>query len=74
MVITVPANDGISGEVKFSIKYIRRKPGFCDSYEVIAAADADSPKVVHFWEQTLCIEGRLWTALCMQTKFMCMLQ
>ena len=54
--ITVPANDIILGEVKFSIKDISREPGFCDSYEIIAAAGANTLKVVHFWEQTLCIE------------------
>ena len=48
MVITVPANDGISGEVKFLIKYIGREPGFCDSYEVIAAAGADSLRLSIF--------------------------
>ena len=54
----VPANDGIPEEVKFSIKDISREPGFCESYEVIAAAGTESPKVVHFWEQTSCIEGQ----------------
>ena len=48
----VPANEGIPWDVKFMIKDISREPSFSDSYEVIAAASTDSPKVVNFGEQT----------------------